>query len=109
VTPHITADQSVYLKVNAQRNQPDVANAVGGAPAISTQEAATEVLVPNGGTAILGGLHTKAKEESRRAIPYLAEIPILGLFFKSTLERETVDELLIFVTPTIVKATEPNS
>ncbi len=109
VTPHITADQKVYLKVKAQQNSPDFANAVGGAPRIDTREASTEVLVGDGGTAILGGLHQRTQVENRRAIPYLADIPIIGLLFKSTLERDNVDELLIFVTPTIIKAEQPNS
>lgn len=109
VTPHITADQKVYLKVKAQQNSPDFANAVGGAPRIDTREASTEVLVSDGGTAILGGLHQRTQVENRRAIPYLADIPIIGLLFKSTLERDNVDELLIFVTPTIIKAEQPNS
>ncbi len=109
VTPHITADQKVYLKVKAMQNSPDFANAVGGAPRIDTREATTEVLVNDGGTAILGGLHQRVQVENRRAIPYLADIPIIGLIFKSTLERDNVDELLIFVTPTIIKAEQPNS
>lgn len=108
VTPHITADQNVYLQVEAMQNSPDFANAVGGAPRIDTREATTEVLVPDGGTAILGGLHQRATVENRRAIPYLADIPIVGNLFKSHLDRDTVDELLIFVTPTIIKA-QPNS
>ncbi len=109
VTPHITADQKVYLQVTAQQNSPDFANTVGGAPRIDTREAVTEVLVVDGGTAILGGLHQRTQVENRRAIPYLADIPILGLLFKSNLERDTVDELLIFVTPSIIKAEQPNS
>ncbi len=109
VTPHITADQKVYMKVQATQNSPDFANAVGGAPRIDTREATTEVLVQDGGTAILGGLHQRTQVENRRAIPYLADIPIIGLLFKSKLERDTVDELLIFVTPTIIKSEQPNS
>lgn len=109
VTPHITADQKVYMQVQATQNSPDFANAVGGAPRIDTREASTEVLVQDGGTAILGGLHQRSLVENRRAIPYLADIPIVGNLFKSHLDRDTVDELLIFVTPTIIKTEQPNS
>lgn len=109
VTPHITADQQVYLKINAQQNRPNFIDAIGGVPRIDTNETSTEVLVPDGGTAILGGLHQRTQADSRRAIPYLADIPILGLLFKSTLETDDVSELLIFVTPSIIKAEQPNS
>ncbi len=110
VTPHITGNQKVYLQVTAEQNSADFSNAIGGAPTINTRSAQTEVLVVDGGTAILGGLHTRTKVDSRRSIPYLGDIPIIGLLFKSVLERDAVDELLIFVTPTIIKSLDsPNS
>ncbi len=109
VTPHITADQKIYLKINAQQNRPNFIDGIGGVPRIDTNEANTEVLVSDGGTAILGGLHQRTQADSRRAIPYLADIPILGYLFKSTVEQDDVSELLIFVTPSIIKAEQPNS
>ncbi len=109
VTPHITADQKVYMKITAQQNRPNFIDGIGGVPRIDTNETNTEVLVADGGTAILGGLHQRTQADSRRAIPYLADIPILGLLFKSTVEQDDVSELLIFVTPSIIKAEQPNS
>lgn len=102
VVPHITADQNVYLKVEARQNSFDF-NTASGIPRLDTREAITEVLVEDGGTTIIGGLHQRTLVENRRAVPYLADIPILGLLFKSTLEQDTVDELLIFITPTIIR------
>lgn len=107
VTPHITADQKVYLRIEARNDAAGQPNAAGVLP-ISTNAATTEVLVEDGGTAILGGLHERRVEENRRAVPYLADIPIIGNLFKSTRERDAVNELLIFVTPSIIKATSSN-
>jgi type IV pilus assembly protein PilQ len=103
VTPHVTADENIYMKITAKQNTADFANPVLGIPTITTKEAFTEVLVANGATTVLGGIYTKVTSESRTSVPFLADIPIIGYLFRNRTEKDDIAELLIFVTPTIVK------
>ncbi len=104
VTPHITADENIYMKVTALQNaaifEP---TAIGAVPTITTKEVKTEVLMADGATTVLGGLFQKATTENRESVPYLSQIPILGYLFKNFQEEDAIKELLIFVTPTIVR------
>jgi type IV pilus assembly protein PilQ len=104
VTPHITADENVYMKIAATQNNADFGNTVLGVPTILTKEAVTEVLVFNGSTTVLGGLYQKTTSESRTSVPFFADIPILGYLFRNRAEADDISELLIFVTPTIVRS-----
>jgi type IV pilus assembly protein PilQ len=103
VTPHVTADENIYMKITAKQNTADFANPVLGIPTITTKEAFTEVLVANGATTVLGGIYTKVTSESRTSVPFFADIPIIGYLFRNRTEKDDIAELLIFVTPTIVK------
>ena len=104
VTPHITADENIYMKITATQNTADFANAVVGIPSINTKEAFTEVLVSNGATTVLGGLYEKSESENRTNVPFFSDIPFIGYLFKNRVEADDVTELLIFVTPTIVRS-----
>ena len=104
VTPHITADENIYMKIAATQNSADFANTVLGVPTILTKEAFTEVLVANGATTVLGGLYQKTTAESGRGVPFFSKIPIIGYLFKSRAESDDISELLIFVTPNIVRS-----
>ena len=104
VTPHITADENIYMKISAKQNEADFSRTVLGIPTITTKEAFTEVLVYNGATTVLGGLYTKTTSEARKSVPFFADIPILGYLFRNRTEKDDISELLIFVTPTIVRS-----
>ena len=104
VTPHITADENVYMKIAAKQNTADFARTVLGIPTIATKEAFTEVLVFNGATTVLGGLYQKTTSENRSNVPFFADIPIIGYLFRNRAEADDISELLIFVTPTIVRS-----
>ncbi len=104
VTPHITADENIYMKIAATQNTADFARTVLGIPTIATKEAFTEVLVYNGATTVLGGLYQKSTSENRNNVPFFADIPIIGYLFKNRSEQDDISELLIFVTPTIVRS-----
>ena len=104
VTPHITADENIYMKIAATQNTADFSAAVLGVPSINTKEAFTEVLVFNGATTVLGGIYKKAESENRESVPFFADIPFIGYLFKSRAEKDQISELLIFVTPTIVRS-----
>ncbi len=103
VTPHITADENIYMKIAATQNNADFGNTVLGIPTIVTKEAFTEVLVANGATTVLGGLYQKATSENRGSVPFFSNIPIIGYLFRNRTESDDISELLIFVTPTIVR------
>jgi type IV pilus assembly protein PilQ len=103
VTPHITSDGSVLMLVHATNNQPDPSlTGANGQPAISKQEATSQVLVKDGDTTVLGGIYVRTTSTEEDSVPFLGSIPILGYFFKHTNDTETRQELLFFITPRIL-------
>ena len=106
VTPHITADENIYMKISATQNTADFANSVGNSPSINTKEAFTEVLVANRATTVLGGIYQKEEAENRSNVPFFSNIPFIGYLFKNRAEQDDINELLIFITPTIVQSNE---
>jgi type IV pilus assembly protein PilQ len=103
VTPHVTTDDHVILQIKATKNAADFANTDGnGNPTITTNEATSEVIVANGATTVLGGIFENTKTETEKKVPFLSAIPILGALFRNMDDEDTVSELLIFITPTIV-------
>jgi len=103
VTPHITADGAVLMNIRAENNQPDPANTgANGQPGIARKEAATNVLVRDGETTVLGGIYVRASSTNSSGLPILSKIPVLGFFFRNARELETKNELLVFVTPRIL-------
>jgi type IV pilus assembly protein PilQ len=103
VTPHITSDGSVIMKIIAQNNQPDAASTgANGQPAIQRKEANTEVLVKDGDTTVIGGIYVRQGSSNTAMVPWLGRIPIIGFFFRTDTQSETRNELLIFITPRIL-------
>ncbi len=102
VTPHITSDDNVYMVIDATKNAANPANLVAGFPEITTKEAHTEVLVENGDTTVLGGIYESEVKRNKESVPFLSKIPILGAIFRNFDDEDSVDELLIFITPTIL-------
>ncbi|MDE1977197.1 MAG: hypothetical protein KGI84_08065, partial [Elusimicrobia bacterium] len=105
VTPVINADGRITLTINPNISQPSAtaaSNTATGAPATDTRSAQTTVMVKNGDTVVIGGLIHDSIATQTDKIPLLGDIPILGWLFKSTSKVHTRNELLIFVTPTIM-------
>lgn len=103
VLPHVTFDERVYMVIDTTNNAADFTTfTVGNIPTITTQETHTEVLVGDGDTTVLGGIYTSNQLSNEKAVPFLSKIPFLGILFKSFNESDTISELLVFVTPTIV-------
>lgn len=102
VTPHITSDATVSLEIELTNNRADFAQAVQGQPAISTKEITTRVLVPDGDTAVLGGVYATSESVSTSRVPGLGSIPIIGYLFKNSLKQNSQNEMLVFITPHIV-------
>jgi len=101
VTPHITADKSVFMTVTVRNNRPGTI-AVGGQPSIDIAEANTEVLVKDGDTTVIGGIYVVNNSKSIQGVPGLSKIPFLGFLFRATTTSEDRRELLVFLTPRII-------
>ncbi|MEX2282856.1 MAG: AMIN domain-containing protein [Gemmatimonadota bacterium] len=101
VTPMITGNQ-VTLDIHAERSNIGLAPADIGAT-FNTQEADTQVMVENGETAVIGGLTLIEKLQVRAGIPFLMDLPVLGALFRNESSRETKRDLLIMVTPHIIR------
>ena len=102
VTPQITPDDRVLLDLNVNqdtRGSPDVL----GVPPINTRNVSTQVLVDNGETVVLGGVYSQNTSNTLDRIPFFGDLPYVGFLFKRTSEEKTKSELLIFVTPKILK------
>lgn len=103
VVPHITPDGSVLMKISAKRNAIGSFETGSGQPSINKKEAITEVLVRDGETTVIGGIVISDKSNSEQGIPYLQDIPLIGNIFKSKSVLDSQQELLIFITPTILR------
>jgi type IV pilus assembly protein PilQ len=103
VTPHVSADGSILLKIKATNNQPNPQlTGANGQPSISKREAETEVLVKDGETTVIGGIYTRQTANRSSEVPFLGKLPLLGYFFRTTAEQDDHTELLIFITPRIL-------
>jgi len=98
VTPHITPDGAVSMKIKASNNSPGT----GSPPPINKKEATTELVVANGETTVIGGIYVDNDTDTDTGIPFLSDIPLLGWLFKSNSKQKTKTELLIFITPKVV-------
>ena len=103
VTPHITPDDRVRLQVKVKNDFADFGRTVNGTPAINTREAKTELLVNSGDTIVIGGIIKQDKSWSEDRVPFLSKIPGLSWLFKSRQVQDNKSELLIFLSPTIMR------
>ena len=104
VTPQITEAGTVILTVDVENNSADFANLVNGIPPINTQSAKTQVLVRDGATAVIGGIYQSNEQTSQGRTPFLSSLPILGTLFRNRFITNTNNELLLFITPRIIKS-----
>jgi len=104
VTPQITDAGTVILSLNVENNSADFANRVNGIPPINTQSAKTIVLVKDGQTAVVGGIYQSTETSTQNQTPFLNKIPVLGYLFKQKAIDTRNNELLLFITPRIVKS-----
>ena len=101
VTPQITPDDHINMQVTA--NQDTVGTIYSGVPSINTKSVNTEVLVENGGTVVIGGVFTQDLSDSTQKVPLLGDVPVVGWLFKNEVKSDSKSELLIFITPKIMK------
>jgi len=106
VTPQITPDDRIILDLTVSKDSvgQNVASATGGfVPSIDTREITTQVLVNDGQTVVLGGILETERRDTVNKVPFLGDVPGLGFFFRSKGRTDNKDELLIFVTPKILR------
>ena len=106
VTPHITPDSRIILDLDVRDdNVGTIVVTSGGVnvPSIDTREILTQVLVNDGQTVVLGGILETTSRDIATKVPWLGDVPVLGNLFKTTTKTDDKDELLIFVTPKIVR------
>ncbi|MDZ7669181.1 MAG: type IV pilus secretin PilQ, partial [Gammaproteobacteria bacterium] len=101
VTPQITPDDRIIMRLTVK--QDTVGQVFEGVPSINTNEIQTEVLVDNAQTIVLGGVFTTDRNVSTTKTPFLGDLPYIGAAFRRTEERDDKQELLIFITPRIIK------
>lgn len=100
VTPHITPDGNVVLEVDV--NKDSVGQETRSGFAIDTKHVKTQVMVEDGGTVVLGGIYQQSERSTETKVPLLGDIPLLGVFFRSTGRSQEKTELMVFITPKIV-------
>ncbi len=104
VTPHVTPDNKIFMKIKAQKNAPDTSLlGAGGQPSIRKNEAETEILLADGETAVIGGILIIDRGQTIQKVPFFADLPLIGWLFKKKTMKDDKRELLIFITPRIVR------
>lgn len=103
VTPHITPDNNVNMELNVTNNS--VGQSYGGIPSQNINTVTTNVLVENGGTVVIGGVYKRDETSGTTQLPVLGDIPLLGWLFKNKNVTDNKTELLVFITPKVLKET----
>ncbi len=104
VTPQITAANTVIMQIAVENSQPDFTRAINGIPPINTQRANTSVLVIDGQTTVIGGIYVSQEQAQTDRTPGLGQVPLLKWLFKRDTINDQNTELLIFITPRILKS-----
>ena len=102
VTPQITPDGRVMLNLKINNDSPDQ-KTVEGVVTIASNEITTEVLVEDGETVVIGGVFTQDKQLNETKVPFIGDVPYLGRLFRSNAETDNKSELLVFITPRVIK------
>ena len=101
VTPQITPDDKVIMDLEVKKDS--VGDVFAGVPSINTRKVTTQILVDNGETAVLGGIYEQETRNDVEKVPLFGDIPVIGHLFKNTSKVDDKTELLIFITPKILK------
>ncbi|HID32401.1 MAG TPA: type IV pilus secretin PilQ, partial [bacterium (Candidatus Stahlbacteria)] len=103
VTPTITPDDRVLLKLEIRDDRPG--QQLPDRIVIDRRRIVSSVLVDNGETVVIGGIYQEEKTEGETKVPFLGDVPVLGYLFKTKQRNSNRRELLVFITPRIVKET----
>lgn len=105
VTPQITLNRMIKMNIEASESTPDFSRQTDGIPAVLENTATTTVLIPDGETAVIGGLLRSNMSKGKRGVPAISKVPVLGWLFKGTSKTKDNKELMIFITPKILDST----
>ena len=100
VTPQITPDGNVSLELDVSKDSVGTITAAG--PSINTKHIKTQVLVENGGTVVIGGIYTEDDQMTDTKVPFLGDLPVIGVLFKNNTKTLKKTETLVFITPKLV-------
>ncbi|HSW64893.1 MAG TPA: type IV pilus secretin PilQ [Dissulfurispiraceae bacterium] len=104
VTPQISPDNTIYMKVEVTKDEPDFTRTDNlGNPTINSRQATTQLYMKDGETVVIGGIMKTKDTDAERAVPGLSKVPLLGLLFKNNATGTETEELLLFITPRIVR------
>ncbi|MBF0223971.1 MAG: type IV pilus secretin PilQ [Desulfobacterales bacterium] len=103
VNTHVIDDKTIKLEIITNKDEIDLSNAVDGNPLIITKKATTNVILFDGQTTVIGGLNKEIESKAEYGIPFLMNIPLIGALFRSNSNRNNMEEVLIFITPHILK------
>ncbi|MCJ7783337.1 MAG: type IV pilus secretin PilQ, partial [Desulfobacterales bacterium] len=103
VTPHVTNDGTIKLILKVKKDAPDLTITVQGVPSIDKKEAICEVLIRDGGVVAIAGVYSIEKNEGAEGVPLFSKIPLLGWLFKRENKEDKRKDLLIFVSPKVLK------
>lgn len=108
VTPTITNDNRVFLNLNVKKDELSgfINTSIGDVPQIATREVNTAVLIDDGQTVVIGGVYEFTDQQSLSKVPFLGDIPVLGNLFKKRSRSKDKAELLVFVTPKIMRVAQ---
>ena len=101
VRPQITPDDNIIMDLNVHKDSPDFTSTP---PSISTKQISTNVLVQNGGTVVIGGVFTQTQSDTTTKIPVLGDMPYVGFLFRTNSKQDDRQELLIFISPRVIKS-----
>jgi len=101
VTPQITPNEHIILDLSIKKDS--IGQVFSGVPSIDNKEVQTQVLIDNGATVVLGGVYEQSKINTVTRVPFLGDLPFIGALFRSKVIKDSKNELLIFVTPKILK------
>jgi type IV pilus assembly protein PilQ len=102
VTPQITNDGTIILDVHIEKGQPDFGRNINNVPTILRKQIKTQVLVKDGGTAILGGVFTNTVEGGTTGVPFLSRLPGIGWMFRNKTNNDNTTEMLVMISPKII-------
>lgn len=103
VTPHVIQSDALKLEIVTTKNEVDFSKTVLTYPTIISKKASTNVILFDGQTTVIGGLKKNTSQKSDAGVPWLSKIPLLGYLFKNESKSEQMEEILIFITPHILK------
>jgi type IV pilus assembly protein PilQ len=103
VTPQITNEGTIIMDIKLEKAQADFSQQVNGTPTILRKSLETQMLVRDGGTAVLGGVYITSSTVGYNGVPFLSKIPLIGFLFRKNTKEEQNTELLIFITPRILR------